>query len=179
MNHLISRPITSRLYFPDWNKSYCNDMIAINKDEKVMEYFESVLSEDETTQWIAKQKRNIASYGYGFFPAVLKESDVCIGTIGLQKVPYDSSFTPAYEIGWRLARNQWRKGYATEGARAMINLAENAGINEVVAITPCANIASEGVMLKIGMEKKGTFMHPSIAESSPLKECLLYGYKIL
>ncbi len=178
MNHLLSRPVTSRLSFPDWNESYYEAMVAINLDETVMEYFESVLSEEETIKWISKQKRNIATNGYGFFPAVLKESNICIGTIGLQKVPYDAYFTPAYEIGWRLSRSHWRKGYATEGARAMIDLASYATIKEVVAITPYANQPSEGVMIKIGMEKKGTFMHPGIADESPLKKCLLYSYKL-
>ena len=40
------------------------------------------------------------------------------GFTGLQDVPFDGHFTPAVEVGWRLARPSWGKGYATEAARA-------------------------------------------------------------
>jgi RimJ/RimL family protein N-acetyltransferase len=56
------------------------------------------------------------------------------------------------EIGWRLMRRHWRRGLATEGARAVLEHGfETAGLERVWAETMAVNAASRGVMRRLGM----------------------------
>ncbi|MEI4927635.1 GNAT family N-acetyltransferase, partial [Klebsiella pneumoniae] len=66
-----------------------------------------------------------------------------IGAIGLSRVRFPARFTPAVEIGWRLARPYWVHGYAAEAARAVIDDGlGRLGIDEIVAFTVPANTRS-------------------------------------
>ena len=60
-----------------------------------------------------------------------------------------ASFT---EIGWRLARNVWHRGYATEAAKAVMKFAvNNRRIFDIVSVCQTDNIASQRIMKKIGL----------------------------
>ena len=64
------------------------------------------------------------------------------------------------EIGWRLVRHHWRKGLATEGARALLRHAfETVGLQRVWAETMAVNAGSRGVMRKLGMRHVRTEVH--------------------
>jgi len=85
--------------------------------------------------------------------------------IGLAFQEYKTRFTPAIDIGWRLKRNVWGKGYATEGAKRCIKYAFNdLGIEKIISVCTARNIKSENVMKKIGMTKKGEFNHPELID---------------
>ena len=107
--------------------------------------------------------------------AELKETGELIGFVGISKVSFEANFTPAVEVGWRLAKKFWGKGYATEAAKACLKFAfEKAGLPVAVAFTATENERSENVMQRIGMTKTGEFDHPKIEDGHRLKKHVLY-----
>jgi RimJ/RimL family protein N-acetyltransferase len=83
---------------------------------------------------------------------VLKNTEEMIGFLGLMTPSFEAAFTPAVEIGWRLSPTHWNKGYATEGAKAVLNYAfTDLQLKEVVSFTVINNQASRRVMEKIGL----------------------------
>jgi RimJ/RimL family protein N-acetyltransferase len=80
------------------------------------------------------------------------------------------------EVGWRLARVAWGKGYATEGARAALSHGfDDVGLAEIVSFTSALNWRSRRVMERVGMSHDAAddFDHPSLPES-PLRPHVLY-----
>ena len=100
-----------------------------------------------------------------------------MGFTGLAMPSFDAYFTPAVEVGWRLARSAWGKGYATEGARAALAFGfEEAGLVEIVSLTTATNTRSRAVMERIGMthNPNDDFDHPDLPEGHPLGRHVLY-----
>ena len=90
---------------------------------------------------------------------------------------FDAQFTPCVEVGWRLAREHWRLGYATEAARRALRFGfEEVGLSEIVSITSPMNLASIAVMERLGMSRNPAedFEHPSLAPDHPLRRHVLY-----
>lgn len=84
------------------------------------------------------------------------------------------------EIGWRLGKTYWGKGYATEGANASLNHAFNeAKLSEVLSWTYTGNIRSRKVMERIGMthNPQEDFDHPALPEGHVLRPHVLYRIK--
>lgn len=97
--------------------------------------------------------------------------------MGLYAVPDDLPCAPAVEVGWRLARQYWGCGYATEAASAAVVFAfETLGLEEVVSMTSTINERSRRVMERLGMRRDPAddFVHPRVAEGSPLRQHVLY-----
>lgn len=120
---------------------------------------------------------HISECGFGFWAASLIETGEFIGMIGLINVQFITHFTPAVEIGWRLAFKHWGKGYATEGAKASLTYGFNTlNLKEIVSFTTEKNIRSRHVMEKIGMHRdsKDDFDHPKLPDGHPLRKHVLY-----
>ena len=121
-------------------------------------------------QYLKKDKRCL-------FAATLKETNELIGVIGLSSPTFEAHFTPCVEIGWRLASTHWGRGYATEGAEAVLQYGfTKSGLNEIVSFTIPANLRSVCVMEKIGMHRdaKGDFAHPKLPADHQLSQHILY-----
>lgn len=100
-----------------------------------------------------------------------------IGLLGLSQIPFDAHFTPAVEIGWRFGIAHWNRGYATEGALAVLNSAFcEFQLEQVVSFTTVQNAASRQVMEKIGMHHAASddFDHPNMDPGSSLCRHVLY-----
>ncbi len=104
----------------------------------------------------------------------MKYTGEFIGYVGLHEIGFDADFTPGIEIGWRLAADYHNQGYATEAAKAVLELAKGLGIDRLYSFTAKINIPSERVMQKIGMTKVREFDHPRLSEDSPLLTHVLY-----
>jgi len=83
---------------------------------------------------------------------------------------------PCVEVGYRLAQKYWGQGYATEGARAALDVGFNKlGLEEIVSFTAIANLPSQAVMQRIGMiNAHEDFDHPALPEGSELRRHCLY-----
>jgi RimJ/RimL family protein N-acetyltransferase len=140
-------------------------------------YWIKSLTESETAAMIERIQKNFAKYGFGLFACIVKETSQFIGYVGLHVPTFTAHFTPAVEIGWRLASSAWCKGYATEAAYAVLKAAfEKYNLKEVVSFTVPMNQRSRRVMEKIGMtyNPKDDFCRPEIPLDSPLSHHVLY-----
>ena len=115
--------------------------------------------------------------GWGLWAVSIPDVADFIGYIGLAPVNFVADFTPAVEVGWRLAYDFWNNGYATEGAQAALKYGfENVHLNEIVSFTAINNMRSRRVMEKIGMyhDEKSDFDHPKLPEGHELRRHALY-----
>jgi ribosomal-protein-alanine N-acetyltransferase len=86
-------------------------------------------------------------------------------------------FAPGTEVGWRLARQYWGLGYATEAGAAAVLFGFGAlGLEEILSFTSVLNLRSRRVMERLGMsyDQADDFDHPNIAEGHPLRPHVLY-----
>lgn len=142
-----------------------------------MEFFPSCLSREESDDVAARIEAHHREHGFCFFAAELIGITPFIGFIGISNVRFEAAFSPAVEIGWRLARPFWNRGLATEGASAVLKYAFSVlQLPEVVSFTVPANIRSRRVMEKIGMkhDRAGDFDHPRLPTDHPFRRHVLY-----
>ena len=173
-NYIIK---TERLGLRNWLPSDEAPFIEMCKDELVMEHFPKPLSEEETLGLISRLKIHFKKYGYCYFAVDILETDEFIGFTGLAYQTWESDFTPCVDMGWRLNRSAWGKGFATEAAKACLDSAsEKFGLKEVIAFATDTNIASENVMKKLGMTLIGTVQHPAIIDDPRFKHCVVYKW---
>lgn len=166
---------SKRLGFRNWLTIDVEIMDEINSDEEVMEFFPSIKSKQETSEFIERMQNQLQEKGFCYYAVDKLETSEFIGFIGLSEQTFTSDFTPAIDIGWRLKRDEWNKGYATEGAKRCLDYAfSQLKLEKVIAITPIVNLKSEQVMKKIGMKKVKNFNHPTLADDERLRECSLY-----
>ena len=171
-NYIIT---TVRLGLRNWLPSDVVPFAELCKDPEVMRHFPSVLSSVETNELIGNLTRHFADFGYTYFAVDVLETGEFIGFIGLKYQTWKSIYTPCVDIGYRLKRSSWGKGYATEGAKACLDNARSLfKIEEVYSFTTDTNKASEHVMKKIGMQYIGTVQHPAILNDPRFKHCVVY-----
>ena len=169
--------LTERLILRPWHIEDLEPFAKLNADPRVMQYFPSTKTSSESAEMVKLFSSSIAENGWGLWAAALKETNTFIGFIGLQNVPFTAPFTPAVEIGWRLAYEFWGKGYATEGAMACLQFGfEILHLNEIVAFTAVQNERSRAVMERIGMHHNplDDFDHPLLPKDHPLSRHVLY-----
>ncbi|KAB2328086.1 GNAT family N-acetyltransferase [Cytobacillus depressus] len=166
---------TSRLQIRDWEETDLGPFSRLNVDEKVMTYFPKTLSSAETNAFYKSIISEIKEYGFGLYAVEEKESKEFIGFIGFHRTTFEADFTPCIEIGWRLKKEAWGKGFATEGATACLHYGfTELGFSDVYSFTADINKPSKNVMRKIGMNFIKTFDHPKVKEDSPLKKHVLF-----
>lgn len=168
---------SERLGFRQWKQSDISPFTELNADAEVMEFFPSTKTPEESIGFIHKMNGFFQENNFCFYAVDELTSKSFIGFIGFWKQDFEASFTPCFEIGWRLRKEYWNKGFATEGARACLEYGFNhLNFPSVYSFTAKQNIRSEKVMRKIGMTKINEFNHPSLDANDPL--CLHVLYKI-
>jgi ribosomal-protein-alanine N-acetyltransferase len=182
---------TARLVLRRWRDEDRAPFAALNADPEVMRFFPRPLTRAESDAMVDRIEAMFDEHGYGLW-AVDAGDDGFIGFVGLAWQRFPAHFTPALEIGWRLARRAWGHGYATEAAEAARDFAfrpaagpaagpafgpaGGAGMDEIVSMTTRTNEASQAVMRRIGMTRDPAddFRHPNLEPDHPLVEHVLY-----
>ena len=168
---------TSRLILRDWREDDLPAFAALNADPEVMTHFPSVLDRAASDAQAARKRAHLVAHGWGSWAVEVPGEAEFIGYVGLQPVTFAASFTPAVEIGWRLARTYWGRGFATEAARAALEFGfERLGLPEIVSFTVPANARSRAVMERLGMTRDPAedFDHPRLPEGHALRRHVLY-----
>lgn len=166
--------LTERLKLRLWKPEDLEPFAKLNADEEVMECFPKTLTKEESDAFVEVIQREFIERGYGLFAVEAVGVAPFIGFIGLHLADFEADFTPCVEIGWRLAKEHWGKGYATEGGKAVLAFAASKRIKEIFSFTAKINLRSIGVMEKLGLEKVGEFDHPKLDSESPLQRHVLY-----
>lgn len=170
---------TERLILRPWREDDIPPFAEMNNDRVVMEYLPKCLSLEETVQFYNRIVAEHNRFGYGLYAVETKSDGRFIGYVGFHNFDFDAEFSPGVEIGWRLVKEHWNKGYATEAAKACIDHARKHRLfNEIYSFTTICNHRSERVMQKIGMDRAGFFSHPSLPEDHRLKPHVLYKLEL-
>jgi ribosomal-protein-alanine N-acetyltransferase len=111
---------TDRLILRPWRKSDLPLFAAQNADPFVMRFLNGVLTAAESDAYVARAEEHLAQTGFGKWAVEAPGVAPFIGSVGLSHIRFEASFTPAVEVAWRLHRQYWGHGYATEAARAAI-----------------------------------------------------------
>ena len=158
---------------------------AMNANPVVMRYFPNLMTRkesDEADEAIDRYNLQLARDGFTMFALEDRTTAELVGILGAQTMRFEvpNLPQPAVELGWRLAAHAHGQGYATEGARALIDLARQLRLPSVVAITTPDNLASQNVMRKLNMLARPelTFDHPLIAPDHPRRQHVLYSLEL-
>lgn len=167
---------TERLRLRPWQASDSAPFAAMNGDERVMEFFPSVVTPEVSDGIMTRLQDHFNEYGWGFWAVELRATGEFIGFIGLLVPRPEIPAYPCVEVGWRLAAQHWHQGYATEGARASLDFAfDQLGLDHVVAFVVPENTPSRAVMHRLGMrDQHQPFIHPMMPEGSRFRTCCLY-----
>ncbi len=168
---------TERLLMRRWLAADREPFAALNADPAVMEHFPAPLTREESDVLAARIEAGFDRHGFGLWALQVRESGEFIGFTGLSVPPFEAHFTPAVEVGWRLARSAWGRGYATEAGRAALDYGfERAGLEEIVSMATVANARSRAVMERLGMSRdpRDDFDFPTIPPGNPLRPHVLY-----
>lgn len=176
----MSELVTSRLKLRSWRDSDFEPFAALNADHEVMRYFPEPLDREASDALLGRIKAHFDRHGFGPWAVEIPGVTGCAGFVGLMVPTFEAHFTPCIEIGWRLHKPYWGKGYATEAATAALDYAFDVlRADEVVAITVPANWPSRAVMERLGMvhDTEGDFDHPNLPAGHPLQRHVLYRKK--
>lgn len=168
---------TERLLVREWRAEDRGPFAELNADPEVMEHFPAVLTRAESDVLADRIESRMAEDGFGFWALEVAGSGEFVGFTGMARTRFDSHFTPAVEIGWRLGRRSWGRGYASEAARAALAYGfTGLGLDEIVSFTAVGNVRSQAVMRRIGMlrDPEDVFEHPLVPEGHPLRRHVLY-----
>lgn len=175
MSYTIQTP---RLGLRNWTLADLPILAALNADPEVMRYFPSTQTEEETLGFIQRAQKQFEEHRFTYFAADRLDTGALIGFIGLAPQTYESPYTPAVDIGWRLAQEHWGNGFATEGAKACLEYGfKTIGLEEIIAVAMASNLPSIHVMKKIGMERVGEFDHPALEGRPEMGRCVCYKKK--
>jgi ribosomal-protein-alanine N-acetyltransferase len=173
----VTELCTPRLLLRHWREEDREPWAAMSADPAVMEHFPALLTPEVSSAWIDRVGADLERRGWGLWALEELGTGRFLGFTGLNVPRFDAHFTPAVEIGWRLRRDAWGHGYASEAARGALAVAfEDLGLDELVSFTAVPNVRSQAVMRRIGMthDPVDDFDHPLLAEDSPLRRHVLY-----
>lgn len=167
---------TPRLKLRQWLDKDFPVFAAMNADPGVMQFYPALLTNKQSNAMAEKLRSLIAQKGWGFWAVELLADQQFIGFVGLHEPTYDLPVTPCVEIGWRLAKEYWGRGYATEAGKASLTVAfGRLHLSRVYSFASIGNHKSRAVMERLGMINTGrNFEHPVIPEGHPLREHVLY-----
>lgn len=172
------RITTQRLQLRDWKESDREPYAEMNADPMVMRFFAGLMTREASDRELDGWQAGFDARGWGNWAVETRESPGFIGFVGLSIPRRALPFMPCVELGYRLARSHWGKGYATEGARAALHVAfEQLRLEEIVSFTPLVNLPSRAVMARVGMTTNPDedFDHPDPAlPEGELKRMRLY-----
>jgi RimJ/RimL family protein N-acetyltransferase len=161
--------VTSRLRLRPWRDDDLDAWAEMSRDPEVMAHFPGLMTREQAETAMARNSAFLAEHGYGFWAVEVLGGAPFIGFCGVKDVLFEAPFTPAVEVGWRLARAHWGHGYASEAGRASIEHGFGAlGLREIVAFLLPANRRSAAVCERLGMHRdpSGYFDHPLIADGT-------------
>jgi RimJ/RimL family protein N-acetyltransferase len=164
-----------RVLVRQWRDDDREPYAALNADPEVMRYLGGSRSRLESDQFIDWASGLIAERGWGLWAVEVVDGPPFIGVVGLNETRV---LADVVEVSWKLAREYWGKGLATEAAREAVRFGfDELGLDEIVSMTVPANTRSRAVMERLGMsyDSADDFDKPGL--SSELTRHVLYRLK--
>ncbi|WP_423599494.1 GNAT family N-acetyltransferase [Roseateles sp. MS654] len=143
--------LTPRLRLEPMTDAHLQGLFEMNRDPEVMRYITGKPDTIEDTQaMIDRVKARWAEWGYSWWTFIERDGGMIVGAGCVQHLGRDRA--NPHELGWRLRRDRWDRGYASEAARRMAAFAiDDLGAPQLVAFCDADNTGSAHVMTKLGM----------------------------
>ena len=140
---------TQRLYLREMTEIDAENAFRLNSDPDVMRYTGDELAENVQQMRVFLANYDaFAKYKMGRWAVIVAETEEWLGWCGLKYHPE----TDEVDLGYRLLKSAWGKGYATEAAKiCLIHGFETLGLKRIYAEAVEENTASTRVMQKLGM----------------------------
>jgi len=170
----------ARVTLRRWVDADLAPFAAMNADPDVMRHMTAALSRAESDAFAARIEAHFAEHGFGLWALEVPVLGFA-GFVGLSanvafEIPVAGVVAPPCEIGWRLARGAWGHGYATEAAALALHHGfEEVGLAQIVSFTAIDNHASQAVMRRIGLTRRGEFDHPRLPAGHRLRRHVLFA----
>ncbi len=167
---------TNRLKLRQWKESDLPPFAEMTSDPEVMKYFPNPLSRTKSDELAHKIQSLISTHGWGLWAVEELKNNKFIGFVGLHKTLPELPFSPSIEIGWRLSRKYWGKGYASEAAKEVLKHAFGVlDLPEIYSFAAVNNSRSIALMARLTMHNtRQNFEHPSVSVGSPNREHVLF-----
>lgn len=166
---------TARLLMRRWRDADREPFADLNGDPQTLLYFPQTFDRAASDSLIDRAESFFDALGYGLWALEIRQTKQFIGFTGLSPMPDDVPGAGGVEIGWRLARHAWHRGYATEAARAAVTVAfDGLRLAGLWSMTAVLNEPSQAVMRRIGMTEVARFQHPRVPDGHPLRPHVTY-----
>lgn len=167
---------TKRLGLRNWHVRDLDNLLEMNSDPEVMRYFPSTQDRNSCRDFIERMNTTFTNLGYCYFAVELKSEKKFIGFVGLASQDYGEAGGQFTDIGWRLMKPYWNKGFAKEAASACLDYGFNViGLKEIKAVAPKVNLPSIALMKRLGMQLEKEIIHPKLDTESILNPCVMYS----
>lgn len=168
--------LTARLHLRPWRDTDRAPFAALNADPEVMAVFPTILTQAQSDAAVDNWQAQFAARGWSNWAVVRRDDERFVGFVGLSVPRRKLPFGPCVEVGWRLAREAWGQGVATEAAHEALRFGfEVLRLPAIVSFTTLANRRSRALMERIGLADSGQgFEHPALPEGHPLRPHCLY-----
>ncbi len=171
--HRFDQVPTRRLLMRRWTAADVDAMAALNADPEVMRHFPAMPNRQATQEAVNGWEAKFDTQGYGLWALERREDQAMLGMTGLNPLP-PAAGIQGLEVGWRLARYAWGKGYATEAAEAALEVARKCGLREIWSFTAELNTRSQAVMRRLNLTLVKKLDHPNIPIGHPLRPHVLF-----
>lgn len=170
--------LTERLILRRWTSADRVGFAAMSADPEVMAWLGGVVDAAGAAERIDRVERLWETVGHSRYAVVERRGEAFLGWCGINPAFETLPVAGRPEIGWRLVRSAWGRGYATEAARAALTDGfQRCGFPEVLAYTNKGNLRSQAVMRRLDMRRREDldFDYPGEAEDSPMRPAVVYS----
>ena len=147
---------TERLRLRTWDDEDEFRFYDVMNTPAVMRWLGGLQPREEWSAGYQRLRTYERDFGFTFWIVERRSDDAILGFCGLKRVNAPGAEFPGdIEIGWRLREDAWGQGYAKEAAIASLDLAfDRFGAPHAVAVTSAQNGPSQGLMIRLGMERR-------------------------
>jgi RimJ/RimL family protein N-acetyltransferase len=170
----VTEVLTERLRLRTWTDDDRPAFAGLNADPEVMRHLPAVLDRAGSDALMDRIRALWAERGVDLWAVERRADGVLLGWAGLHPMPEGTPGAGEWEVGWRLARAAWGRGYATEAAREGVRVARALGVPRLWSMTVPANVRSIAVMRRLGMVEQGHFDHPRFEPGHRLRDHVAY-----
>jgi RimJ/RimL family protein N-acetyltransferase len=146
---------TLRLEMRAFVEDDVDEVYRLDRDPRVMKYIAD--GKPSTRDMVVQRLKRFIRYpklypDLGAWRASRRDNGAFIGWFALN---YAGKSTDI-EVGYRLLPSAWGRGFATEGAKALVDYGfDDLGLYRIIGVTHPGNKASQRVLMKAGLEDRG------------------------
>jgi RimJ/RimL family protein N-acetyltransferase len=144
---------TDRMILRPWRETDLEGFSAMHADPEVMVDMPPITIRAQSEAKFRRYRDAFERLGFCRW-AVEDRNGGFIGYVGIMPISDAHPAAPGVEIGWRLVRQAWGKGYASEGGRAALKDGfDRIGFTQVLSYTAPENLRSQAVMRRLGLDR--------------------------